>query len=109
MTDKMLSRKEGGIGYVIFNNPERHNAVSMEMWAATRTILDQFRDDADVRAVAAGFLGRAIRVVAVGGVADGKRLGDGARAHRHQHVGVVADHGDDRPAAGRLTQVELSS
>ncbi|HWV52118.1 enoyl-CoA hydratase [Pseudorhodoplanes sp.] len=51
MTDKMLSRKEGGIGYVIFNNPERHNAVSMEMWAATRTILDQFRDDADVRAV----------------------------------------------------------
>ena len=26
MTDKMLSRKEGGVGYVIFNNPERHNA-----------------------------------------------------------------------------------
>ena len=35
MTDKMLSRKEGGVGYVIFNNPERHNAVSLEMWAAT--------------------------------------------------------------------------
>ena len=29
----MLSRKEGGVGYVIFNNPERHNAVSLEMWA----------------------------------------------------------------------------
>ena len=27
LTDKMLSRKEGGIGYLIFNNPERHNAV----------------------------------------------------------------------------------
>jgi enoyl-CoA hydratase len=26
-TDKMLSRKEGGVGYLIFNNPERHNAV----------------------------------------------------------------------------------
>ena len=36
MTDKMLSRKEGGVGYVIFNNPERHNAVSLEMWEATR-------------------------------------------------------------------------
>ena len=35
MTDKMLSRKEGGVGYVIFNNPERHNAVSLEMWEAT--------------------------------------------------------------------------
>ena len=34
-TDKMLSRKEGRVGYVIFNNPERHNAVSLEMWAAT--------------------------------------------------------------------------
>jgi enoyl-CoA hydratase len=51
MTDKMLSRKDGGIGYVIFNNPERHNAVSMEMWAKTREILDTFRDDAEVRAV----------------------------------------------------------
>ena len=25
-TDKMLSRKDGRVGYVIFNNPERHNA-----------------------------------------------------------------------------------
>jgi enoyl-CoA hydratase len=51
MTDKMLSRKDGGIGYVIFNNPERHNAVSMEMWAKTGDILEQFRDDPDVRVV----------------------------------------------------------
>jgi enoyl-CoA hydratase/carnithine racemase len=51
MTDKMLSRKDGGIGYVIFNNPERHNAVSLEMWAATRDILEQFRNDPDIRAV----------------------------------------------------------
>ena len=34
-TDKMLSRKDGHVGYVIFNNPERHNAVSLEMWART--------------------------------------------------------------------------
>jgi enoyl-CoA hydratase len=51
MTDKMLSRKDGGVGYVIFNNPERHNAVSLEMWAATREILDRFRDDPEVRVV----------------------------------------------------------
>ena len=35
-TDKMLSRKEGGVGIVTFNNPERHNAVSLEMWEATK-------------------------------------------------------------------------
>jgi enoyl-CoA hydratase/carnithine racemase len=51
MTDKMLSRKEGGVGYVIFNNPERHNAVSLEMWAATRAILDDFRADDSIRVV----------------------------------------------------------
>ena len=33
-TDKMLSRKEAGVGIVTFNNPERHNAVSLEMWEA---------------------------------------------------------------------------
>ena len=38
----MLSRKEGGVGYVIFNNPERHNAVSLDMWEATGEILDDF-------------------------------------------------------------------
>ena len=50
-TDKMLARKEGGIGYVIFNNPERHNAVSMEMWEATKTILDGYAKDDEVRVV----------------------------------------------------------
>ena len=51
MTDRMLSRKEGGVGTVIFNNPERHNAVSLEMWEATRRILDEFAADADIRVV----------------------------------------------------------
>jgi enoyl-CoA hydratase/carnithine racemase len=50
-TDKMLSRKEGGVGTVIFNNPERHNAVSLEMWEATRRILDEFAADEDIRVV----------------------------------------------------------
>ncbi len=50
-TDKMLSRKEGNVGYVIFNNPERHNAVSLEMWEATARILADFGKDPDVRVV----------------------------------------------------------
>src|SRR5919198_5090791 len=50
-TDKMLARKDGRVGYVIFNNPERHNAVSLDMWAATRRILDGFADDEEVRVV----------------------------------------------------------
>lgn len=50
-TDKMLSRKEGRVGYVIFNNPERRNAVSLEMWEATARILEDFGRDDDVRVV----------------------------------------------------------
>jgi len=50
-TDKMLARKDGRVGYVIFNNPERHNAVSLDMWATTRNILDRFVNDEEVRVV----------------------------------------------------------
>jgi enoyl-CoA hydratase/carnithine racemase len=50
-SDKMLSRRDGQVGYVIFNNPERHNAVSLEMWTATSEILEGFAKDPDVRVV----------------------------------------------------------
>lgn len=50
-TDKMLARKEGGVGTMTFNNPERRNAVSMEMWEAAETILTDFRDDPSVRVI----------------------------------------------------------
>jgi enoyl-CoA hydratase len=49
--DKMLSRKDGRVGYVIFNNPERHNAVSLDMWARTTEILEGFAEDDEVRVV----------------------------------------------------------
>ena len=50
-TDKMLARKEGPVGYVIFNNPARHNAVSLDMWEAAGRILDDFAKDDHVRVV----------------------------------------------------------
>src|SRR6266568_2327851 len=49
--DKMLARRDGRVGYVIFNNPERHNAVSLDMWAATSRILEGFAKDDEVRVV----------------------------------------------------------
>ncbi|HTZ78644.1 MAG TPA: enoyl-CoA hydratase [Stellaceae bacterium] len=50
-TDKMLMRKDGAIGRMIFNNPERHNAVSLEMWQAGAEILDVFAADPEIRVV----------------------------------------------------------
>ena len=50
-TDKMLSRKEGGVGYLTFNNPERHNAVSLDMWEAASGYLEDFKNDPKIRVV----------------------------------------------------------
>src|SRR5947207_11051421 len=50
-TDKMIARKEGHVGYLIFNNPERHNAVSLDMWAAAADMLRNFAKDNGVRVV----------------------------------------------------------
>jgi enoyl-CoA hydratase len=50
-TTKMLSRKEGRVGIMTFNNPERHNAVSLEMWQAATGILQDFARDDEVRVV----------------------------------------------------------
>lgn len=50
-SEKMLARKQGAIGHMVFNNPERHNAVSMDMWAAAEAILADFNSDTDIRVI----------------------------------------------------------
>ena len=50
-TGKMIARKENGVGYLVFNNPERLNAVSLEMWQAVIDILSDFRSDKSIRVV----------------------------------------------------------
>src|SRR5712692_4405455 len=34
MTDKLQMKKDGPIGWIVFNQPEKRNAVSQEMWEA---------------------------------------------------------------------------
>ena len=50
-TERMIARIEGAIGWMIFNNPVRRNAVSLDMWAAVPTILDRFEADPAVRVI----------------------------------------------------------
>ena len=50
-TNKMLSKIDNGVGYITFNNPEKHNAVSIEMWDALETMLDSFRSNDRVRVI----------------------------------------------------------
>jgi enoyl-CoA hydratase len=51
MTDKMLAAKEGRVGIMTFNNPEKHNAVSYEMWETAEVILEDFAADPQVRVI----------------------------------------------------------
>ena len=46
-SEKMVSRKDGGVGWMIFNNPERHNAISLDMWEAALEIMADFSADPD--------------------------------------------------------------
>ena len=48
-SDKMISKKENGVGWMILNNPERHNAISLEMWSAALEIMADFNADPSVR------------------------------------------------------------
>jgi enoyl-CoA hydratase len=51
MTERILARKDGRIGILTFNNPEKRNALSLEMWQRMGEILDAFAADADLRVV----------------------------------------------------------
>ena len=49
--EKMLFRTQDSVGYIVFNNPEKHNAVSIEMWDALEKFLNQFREDNNIRVI----------------------------------------------------------
>jgi len=50
-TDKVISRKDSSVGTLVFNNPERRNAMSLEMWEACKRAMDAFAADPEVRVV----------------------------------------------------------
>jgi enoyl-CoA hydratase/carnithine racemase len=56
-SDNMVAEKDGAVGWMIFNNPDRRNAVSYEMRLRMVDILEDFRTDDDIRVVAMKGLG----------------------------------------------------
>lgn len=51
LTEKLVARKDGHIGWIVFNNPARHNAVSLEMWQSIPLVLEAYNNDPEVRVV----------------------------------------------------------
>src|SRR5262249_59393916 len=49
VSGRIGSRRDGAIGWLTFDNPERRNAVSVEMWQAIPEVLEGFAADAALR------------------------------------------------------------
>ncbi|GGE45607.1 enoyl-CoA hydratase [Actibacterium pelagium] len=49
MTEKIITEQNGEIARIIFNQPEKRNAVSLEMWEAVEEALARFAADPEVR------------------------------------------------------------
>jgi enoyl-CoA hydratase len=48
---RMIAKKDGAIGWMIFNQPEKRNAISFEMWEAMPEILGDFAQDDAIRII----------------------------------------------------------
>ncbi len=48
---KILASFEAGVGRVVFNQPEKRNAMSVDMWTGMAEALERFAEDAAVRCV----------------------------------------------------------
>jgi enoyl-CoA hydratase/carnithine racemase len=50
-TERMIAEIDGAIGWMVFNNPARRNALSLDMWQAMPVILSHFERDPNVRVI----------------------------------------------------------
>ncbi|MEZ5851186.1 MAG: enoyl-CoA hydratase [Hyphomicrobiaceae bacterium] len=47
--EKLQARREGGVGYITFNNPKKMNAVSLDMWERMIGLLEDYAKDPGLR------------------------------------------------------------
>lgn len=51
MTDKIITEKDGAVGRLIFNNPDKLNAISLEMWEGLGKAVAVFENDPEIRVI----------------------------------------------------------
>lgn len=50
-TDQIICTREGAVGHITFNNPDRHNAMSLDMWRGGKEALDDLCASGDIRVI----------------------------------------------------------
>jgi enoyl-CoA hydratase len=51
LTERIIAEKQGPVGWLVFNNPARRNAISIDMWEAIPKVLDRFEQDPEIRII----------------------------------------------------------
>ncbi len=98
-TDKLIAEVEGAVGRIVFNIPERHNAITTDMFAALAVVVDAYEQDEEIRVVViSGAGGRAF--------ASGADIGnlDSARGPSRNPSPDDARTGRGPAALGRLNK-----
>ena len=102
---KMLAARRDGVGVVTFNQPEKHNAMSVEMWLGLAEILAEFRADDGVRIVVlTGAGGRAfVSGADISQFEQRRSNADAQRAYDEQTAqGRRALHGFSKPTIAAI-------
>ena len=102
-TERLIGRKDGAIGWMIFNNPERRNAVSVDMWQAIPEVLADFEADPAIRVVV--FTGAGDKAFVSG--ADISQFED-QRANREANETYSARSGAATVAMNRLSKPSIA-
>jgi len=81
-TDKILTRKEGALAWITFNNPTRLNAISLEMWEGLGEAVARFDADPEVRVIVLdGAGGKSFVAGADVSKYEEERMGENAQEH----------------------------
>src|SRR5262245_62142687 len=82
MTEKIIWKKDGPIGRLIFNNPEKLNAISLEMWEGMGKAVDALEADPNIRViVVSGAGGKSFVPGADVSEYEEERMGENAQEH----------------------------
>ena len=82
MGGRIVVEKEGAFGWIVFDHPERRNAVSVEMWRAVSRAARELDEDPEIRVVILRGSGE-VAFVAGADISEfeQRRTGDGAAAY----------------------------
>ena len=84
-TDKILTRRDGAIAHIVFNNPDKLNAISLEMWQGLGDAVEGFEADPEVRVIVLYGAGdKAFVAGADVSKYEEERMGDNAQEHYAQ-------------------------